>query len=212
MKTLTKLAQTFIESNLMHEIYQVPNGPAVVGAWGLDVGTKELKLKLALVYPDGEISPIQVYSKQKLNNGPKALDGLADLFGITTKAVNDIFCAVMKKQRQLAVQEDGSGKCSIVRAYRELCEYVTAYTEPGRVFSQDGYGNILAAYLDTVLDKLELGYSRLEIERNFKAWGLLRVNNGTGHPYTFRIKINGKGDWFLSFKLPTDEEGSEAAA
>ena len=48
-------------------------------------------INLALVYPDGEISPIQVYSKQKLNKGSKALSGLTDLYGITESATHAIF-------------------------------------------------------------------------------------------------------------------------
>ena len=205
METLTNLAQTFIESNLMHEIYQVPNGPAVVGAWGLDVGTKELKLKLALVYPDGEISPVREYAKQKLTEA-KALNDLADLDGIAPKMVNEIFEAVMKQHCNLPVQGDRNGQCSIMQAYQALCEYVAEYEEPGRVFIRDGYGNILSSYLECVLKRLELGFTRLELQKNFKAWGLLRTSDKAGHVYAYAIKTGSANNWFFSFRLPKDGE------
>ena len=168
----------------------------------------ERRLKLALVYPDGEISPVREYAKRKLTEA-KALNDLADLDGIAPGMVNDIYKAVMKQHRNLPVQEDRNGQCSIMQAYRALCEYVWEYEEPGKVFIRDGYGNILASYLPNVLKRLELGYSRLELEKNLKSWNLLRVNNGTGHPYTYKINTGSANNWFLSFRLP---EKSEVAA
>ena len=115
----------------------------------------------------------------------------------------------MKQHRNLPVQEDRNGQCSIMQAYRALCEYVWEYEEPGKVFIRDGYGNILDSYLPNVLKRLEWGYSRLELEKNLKSWNLLRVNNGTGHPYTYKINTGSANNWFLSFRLP---EKSEVAA
>lgn len=194
------------ESGEMKELYQVSNGPTVVGAWGLDVGTKEMKLKLALVYPDGEVSPVREYSKQKLYSGAKVLKDLTDFYGITAKAVEDIFKAVIQNQNGLSLQTDGSGKCSLSQAYQALCEYVAEYEEPGKVFIREGYGYILATYLDDVIKRLGLGYSRLELQKNFKAWGLLRTSDKTGHVYTVAIKMLGVNNWYFSFRLPTDDE------
>lgn len=194
------------ESGEMKELYQVSNGPTVVGAWGLDVGTKEMKLKLALVYPDGEVSPVREYSKQKLYSGAKVLKDLTDFYGITAKAVEDIFKAVIQNQNGLSLQTDGSGKCSLSQAYQALCEYVAEYEEPGKVFIREGYGYILATYLDDVIKRLGLGYSRLELQKNFKAWGLLRTSDKTGHVYTVAIKMFGVNNWYFSFRLPTDDE------
>ena len=190
----------------MQDLYQVSNGPTVVGAWGLDVGTKEMKLKLALVYPDGEVSPVREYGKQKLYSGPKALKDLTDFYGITAKAVEDIFKAVIQNQNELSLQTDGSGKCSLSQAYQTLCEYVAEYEEPGKVFIREGHGNILATYLDDVIKRLGLGYSRLELQKNFKAWGLLRTSDKTGHVYTVAIKMFGVNNWYFSFRLPEDDE------
>lgn len=177
-------------------------GPAIVGAWSKDTGTMERRLKLALVYPDGEVSPIREYAQSKLVNA-KALNDLADLDGISTELIEGIFEAVKNKKDTLSVQDDRSGKCSLRQAYRELCEYVDRYEEPGRVFVRDGYGNILATYLPSVLDKLDLGYTRMELQKNFKAWGLIRVNTGTAHEYSYKINTGSANDWFFSFKLPT---------
>ena len=190
----------------MKELYQVSNGPTVVGAWGLDVGTKEMKLKLALVYPDGEVSPVREYSKQKLYSGAKVLKDLTDFYGITAKAVEEIFKAVIQNQNGLSLQTDGSGKCSLLQAYQALCEYVAEYEEPGKVFIREGYGYILATYLDDVIKRLGLGYSRLELQKNFKAWGLLRTSDKTGHVYTVAIKMFGVNNWYFSFRLPEDDE------
>ena len=180
-------------------------GPAIVGAWSKDTGTMERRLKLALVYPDGEVSPIREYAQSKLVNA-KALKDLADLDGIGTELIESIYKVVMEKKDELSVQADGNGKCSLRQAYAELCEYVSSYEEPGRVFVRDGYGNILATYLPGVLDKLDLGYTRLELQKNFKAWGLIRVNNGTKHPYSYKINTGSANDWFFSFKIPAESE------
>lgn len=192
----------FETDTTMQKICAVKNGgPTIMGAWSKDTGTMERRLKLALVYPDGEVSPIMEYAQSKLVNA-KALKNLADLDGIEAELIEGIYKVVMDKKNSLAVQADGNGKCSLRQAYRELCEYVSNYEEPRRVFIRDGYGNILATYLPSVLDKLELGYNRLELQKNFKAWGLIRVNNGTGHQYSYKIG----DDWYFSFKLPAESE------
>lgn len=191
----------------MQEIYKTESGAIIIGAWSRDVGTMERRLKLAVVYPDGAISPIREYKKRKLADR-KSLYDLADMDGIAFKEIDTIWKAVAKKAAQLTVQSDSDGKLPICEAYRVLCEYVEQYEEPGRVFIRDGYGNILASYLQTVLDKLELGYTRKELQANFKAWGLLRTNQGTGHVYSYKINTGSANDWYFSFKL---QEGSEAA-
>lgn len=202
-----KIARFLCDNSLMQEIYTIKKGPTIVGAWGKDAGTMERRLKLAFVYPNGEVSPIKEYSQSKLSNA-KALNNLADLDGVKPELIISIYSAVREKMETLAVQTDSDGKCSLCETYRTLCEYVEQYEEPGRVFVRDGYGNILASYLQTVLDKLELGYTRLELQKNFKAWGLLRTNQGTGHVYSYKINIGSANDWYFSFKM---QEGSEAA-
>lgn len=202
-----KIARFLCDNSLMQEICTIEKGPTIVGAWGKDTGTMERRLKLALVYPNGEVSPIREYSQSKLS-GAKALNDLADLDGVKPELITSIYFAVREKMETLAVQTDSDGKCSLCETYRALCEYVEQYEEPGRVFIRDGYGNILASYLPTVLDKLELGYTRLELQKNFKAWGLLRTNQGTGHVYSYKINTGSANDWYFSFKL---QEGSEAA-
>ncbi|WP_302618645.1 hypothetical protein [uncultured Oscillibacter sp.] len=202
-----KIARFLCDNSLMQEIYTIKKGPTIVGAWGKDAGTMERRLKLAFVYPNGEVSPIKEYSQSKLSNA-KALNNLADLDGVKPELIISIYSAVREKMETLAVQTDSDGKCSLCETYRTLCEYVEQYEEPGRVFVRDGYGNILASYLQTVLDKLELGYTRLELQKNFKAWGLLRTNQGTGHVYSYKINTGSANDWYFSFKM---QEGSEAA-
>ena len=202
-----KIARFLCDNSLMQEIYTIKKGPTIVGAWGKDAGTMERRLKLAFVYPNGEVSPIKEYSQSKLSNA-KALNNLADLDGVKPELIISIYSAVREKMETLAVQTDSDGKCSLCETYRTLCEYVEQYEEPGRVFVRDGYGNILASYLQTVLDKLGLGYTRLELQKNFKAWGLLRTNQGTGHVYSYKINIGSANDWYFSFKM---QEGSEAA-
>lgn len=202
-----KIARFLCDNSLMQEICTIEKGPTIVGAWGKDTGTMERRLKLAFVYPNGEVSPIREYSQSKLS-GAKALNDLADLDGVKPELITSIYLAVREKMETLAVQTDSDGKCSLCETYRALCEYVEQYEEPGRVFIRDGYGNILASYLPTVLDKLELGYTRLELQKNFKAWGLLRTNQGTGHVYSYKINTGSANDWYFSFRL---QEGSEAA-
>lgn len=201
-----KIARFLCDNSLMQEIYTIEKGPTIVGAWGKDAGTMERRLKLAFVYPNEEVSPIKEYSQSKLSNA-KALNNLADLDGVKPELIISIYSAVRKKMETLAVQTDSDGKCSLCETYRTLCEYVGQYEEPGRVFVRGGYGNILASYLQTVLDKLELGYTRLELQKNFKAWGLLRTNQGTGHVYSYKINTGSANDWYFSFKM---QEGSEA--
>ena len=202
-----KIARFLCDNSLMQEIYTIKKGPTIVGAWGKDAGTMERRLKLAFVYPNGEVSPIKEYSQSKLSNA-KALNNLADLDGVKPELIISIYSAVREKMETLAVQTDSDGKCSLCETYRTLCEYVEQYEEPGRVFVRGGYGNILASYLQTVLDKLELGYTRLELQKNFKAWGLLSTNQGTGHVYSYKINTGSANDWYFSFKM---QEGSEAA-
>ena len=180
-------------------------GPAIMAAWSKDTGTMERRLKLALVYPDGEVSPIREYAQSKLVNA-KALKDLADLDGIGVELIESIYKKVMEKKDELSVQADGSGKSSLREAYQELCNYVSSYEEPWRVFVRDGYGNILASYLPSVLDRLDLGYTRLELQKNFKTWGLIRVNNGTRHPYSYKINTGSANNWYFSFKLPAESE------
>ena len=195
----------FDTETTMQKICTVKDGPTIVGAWSKDTGTMERRLKLALVYPDGEVSPIREYAQSKLVNA-KALKDLADLDGIEAELIESIYKVVMDKKNDLSVQADGNGKCSLRQAYMELCKYVSSYEEPGRVFIRDGYGNILATYLPSVLDKLDLGYTRLELQKNFKTWGLIRVNKGTNHPYSYGINTGSANNWFFSFKLPAESE------
>lgn len=202
-----KIVKLFCANSLMQEIYRTGNGAAIIGAWSRDIGTKECRLKLAIVYPDGEVSPIREYPKSKLTDR-KCLNDLANMDGVTAMEIEAIHRAVFEQASQLKIQADSDGKSSLIDVYRALCEYVKQYEEPGRVFIRDGYGNILASYLQTVLDKLELGYTRLELQKNFKAWGLLRTNQGTGHVYSYKINTGSANDWYFSFRL---QEGSEAA-
>lgn len=202
-----KIVKLFCTSSLMQEIYRTRTGAAIIGAWSRDIGTKECRLKLAIVYPDGEVSPIREYPKSKLTD-KKCLNDLANMDGVTAMEIEAIHRAVFEQASQLTIQADSNGKSSLIDVYRALCEYVKQYEEPGRVFIRDGYGNILASYLQTVLDKLELGYTRLELQKNFKAWGVLRTNQGTGHVYSYKINTGSANDWYFSFRL---QEGSEAA-
>ena len=52
-----KIARFLCDNSLMQEIYTIKKGPTIVGAWGKDAGTMERRLKLAFVYPNGEVSP-----------------------------------------------------------------------------------------------------------------------------------------------------------
>lgn len=193
----------------LREICTIENGgPTIVGAWGRDTGTMERRLKLALVYPSGEVSPIYEYAQSKLKKASTFMN-LADLDGIQPDMIEGIHKTIMEKWDELNVQDDQNGKCSLVEAHKALSDYVQQYEEPGKVFMKDGYGHILSAYLQTVLDKLELGYTRLELQKNFKAWGLLRASNRASHAYSFAINIGGATNWFFSFKLK--EEGEVAA-
>lgn len=185
---------------MMEKICTIKNGPIMVGAIGKDIGTMEVRLKLAFMYPDGEVTPIREYLPSKLTS-PKAIKDLADLYGVTPELIPRLYTAIKGKMKTLVVQTDCNGKASIRSAYWALCEYVEQYEEPGRVFIRDGYGNILASYFQTVLDKLDLGYTRLELQKNFKAWRLLRTNNGTGHAYAYKINTGIANDWYISFKL-----------
>lgn len=202
-----KIVKFFCDDSLMQEIYKAKNGAMVVGAWSRDIGTRECRLKLAIVYPDGEVSPIREYPKSKLTE-KKCINDLANMDGITTAEIEAIYTAVIAEAPKLKVQADSDGKSSLVDVYQALCEYAEQYEEPGKVFVRDGYGNILASYLQTVLDKLEVGYTRLELQKNFKAWGLLRTNQGTGHVYSYKINTGSANDWYFSFKM---QKGSEAA-
>lgn len=192
----------------MKKVLSLNNGPDIMAVWGRDTGTMERRLKLAVRYPNGEISPIREYQQSKLTS-PKALRDLADLDGVSLEFVEKIYQSIMEKKDTLQTQSDGSGKCSLLQAYRELCEYVRRYEEPGRIFIKDGYGNILSTYLQNVLDKLELGYTRLEIQKNFKVWDWLRSNEGTGHVYAYKINTGSANNWYFSFKL---SDASEVAA
>lgn len=113
MVHMTEFVERIIAADTMAEVYEVAGGPVVFGAWSRDVGTMERRLRLALVYPDGEISPVREYAKRKLTEA-KALNDLADLDGIAPKMVNEIYEAVMKQHRNLPVQEDRNGQCSIM--------------------------------------------------------------------------------------------------
>ena len=189
----------------MEIIYKTKAGVFVVGAWSRDVGTMELRLKLSVVYPNGDISLIRDYPKRKLIND-KVLNDLVDLDGIAPEMIPEIYKMVINNYDKIPVQEDGSGKCSLKQAYKALCEYVRDYEEPSRVFIRDGYGNILSSYLEGVLKRLELGFTRLELQKNFKAWGLLRTSDKAGHVYAYAIKTGSANNWFFSFRLPKDGE------
>ena len=192
----------------MTSIFQIKDGPTILGAWGKDVGTMVRKLKIMVAYPNGDCSPILEFSPSKLSNS-KALNSLADLDGVDLKNIQEIYDATLANWNTMKVQVDGSGKCSLGYAYQALCKYVEQYEEPGKVFIRGDYGNILAAHLQTVLDKLELGYPRLELEKNFLALQLIRVNHGTGHPYSYKINAFGENAWYFSVRLPSADGARE---
>ncbi|MFV0239788.1 MAG: hypothetical protein ACK5H4_07075 [Lacrimispora sphenoides] len=192
-----------VKSN-MHSIYTTDEGVTIAGVWNNDVGTKAQQLNLAVIYQDGEVSPIHEYSKSKLTQ-PKALADLGNLCGIDIAQLEPIYKQLKKDLKVLPVQNGGSGKISLKQAYLALCEHVDRYAAPGKVFCDQNYGYILASDLQSVLDKLEIGYTRLELEKNFKVWGLLQVSEKADHPYSYMVgkaKAGGHSDWFFSFKLP----------
>lgn len=203
-----------LENSGLKAIYTKEDGTTVAGAWSKDCGTKGRKLILALAYADGEISPILEYSPSKLlstsiDKAPKALNNLGDMAGLTSADVLKVYQAILENKDTLTVQLIGNGKCSINQARRELTEYVVRFMEPEKVFIDGEYGCIKADYLQTVIDKLELGYKPLELKRNFKVWGLIRFSERAGHLYTYKIKRN----YYFSFKLANldSEEGGEWA-
>lgn len=187
-------------SSAMQEIYRTKAGVSVVGAWSRDVSTKERKLMISLVYPDGERSPIHEYAPSKIT--AKGLSDLGDLDGLSPEIIPELCKMIQQMKDTLPVQNGGSGTCSIMQAYYALCDYVQTYEQPGVVFMSDGYGNILAEQLQSVLDKLGLGYRRLDIEKNFKVWQLLRASDASGHLYAYPIRRGGTLRWYFSFKLP----------
>ena len=197
------------DSDGLAYICEKPDGPTIVGAWSRDVGTMERKLLLALAYPDGEVSPVHEYAPSTLTT-QKGLRDLENMDGVEAGDIGGIYRAIQESWDCLPVRGMGSGKCSIRQAHLALTEYVREYLEPGKVFITNSFGNIRSSYLQTVINKLQLGFTRLELQKNFRAWGLLRVNNGTGHMYSFRINTPEVSDWFFSFKLAEDEEGGEA--
>lgn len=205
---------TFIinpEDNGFEGIYTNQKGVAIAAVIHKDEGTMECKVVVAAVYPDGEVSRIHEYSPKKLTSYRAMMD-LADMADIDgEEEVKTIYKAldVRRKNGTLKTVGIGNEKCGIRKAYQALTEYVTRNKQPGLVFIEDGYGNIEYKYLTSVLNDLQLGYTRLELAKNLRAWGLIRWNNGTGHNNTFKIKRK----WYLSFKLADLDslEGGERA-
>ena len=191
-------------SGAMQEIYKTKDGVSVMGAWSRDVSTKERKLMISLVYPDGERSPIHEYAPSKIT--AKGLSDLGDLDGLSPEIIPELCKMIQQMKDTLPMQNGGSGTCSIMQAYYALCNYVQTYEQPGEVFVSDGYGNILAKNLQSVLERVVPGYRRLTVEKNFKAWQLLRVGEASGHPYDYPIKKGGTLRWYFSFKLPVQED------
>lgn len=185
---------------------------AVLGALNQDSATKAQTLMMMVVYPDGTVSPLMEYSPSKLTSY-KGMMNLLDFQGfISEKEVQAVFQTYKQRlaDRSLTTVKLGAEKVSIPQAYRTLCAYVRQYMEPEKVFTKDGYGHIESSYLPIVLTKLELGYERLELYKNFKLWGLLRTNGeGAGHPYTYKVGRN----WYMAFPLAEDmgEKGGDQA-
>lgn len=192
--------QQAIEDIGLTEIYTTEEGVWVVAAWNKDEGTKEKRLILSLLDSKGEFSPFLEYKKSKLGS-EKVFQDLLDMDGIGEEDIPKIYKGFREKQATLTEKVGGEGKCSLTEAYLALCEYVTEFMEPGLAFIKDGYGFILASYLPTVLDRLSIGYGKLELQKNFKALNLLQVNNGTMHPYSYKVKDK----WYFSFRLPKQE-------
>lgn len=201
------------DSNGLTPLYQ--NKEVMVKAvLGIDNGTKTQKLMVVLEYPNGDgiIAPCLTISLRKLDSY-KGMIELLDMQGITD--IEEVKAAWENYQRlrkagQIGTVSMGDEKCSVTQAHVALTKYVTEYMEPCRVFVRDDYGHIESSYVPHVLKKLELGYEKLELYRNFKLWGLIRLNaEGTGHSYTYKIGRN----WYFSFKLAkqaSKEEGEQA--
>ena len=132
-----EIAKLFCSNSPMQEIYKTEKDVIIIGAWSRDVGTRECRLKLASIYPDGEVSPIREYPKSKLTD-KKCLNDLANMDGITAVEIEAIHKAVIAQASQLQIQADSDGKSSLSEVYQALCEYVGTYEEPGRVFVRDG--------------------------------------------------------------------------
>lgn len=172
----------------------------ILGALDKDDATKLQKFLVVALYPDGTASQVSEYLPSKLTSY-KGLMNLLDLQGVngeeTIKAVYEAYKQAMN-ENSLATVKLGMEKVSVPKAHHELTSYVQNYMEPGKVFVRDGYGYIEASYLPTVLKRLELGYERLELLRNFKLRNLLRVNGeGAGHPYSYKVGRK----WYFAFKL-----------
>lgn len=183
-----------------------PDGTTVLGAMGKDRGTLERRLLLIVVNKDKESSPLQEF----LLSRQKDLNNLRDLDGISSdEDIKAIIACINehKKQGTLKTIDLGSEKPTVQEAYKALVEYVNKYYEPEKVFISEGYGNIASSYLNTVISKLELGYSRLELLKNLKVRELLRCNaDGAAHMYSYKIKKA----WYCSFLLPSEKEGGKA--
>ena len=165
---------------------------------------KAYRLCLVFIYPDG-LSDVKQYRLSKLTS-PTALRDLLDMDGMTEGAIKNLYAAIMKHKDTLVTQADNAGKQPLVEVYRELCDYVRTYCEPGRVFVRGEFGYIHSAVLQRVIDRLQLGYARLELEKALKLMGLLVTSENSGHPYSCAVNIKGRTEWFLAFKLPNTEQ------
>lgn len=196
--------------NTMLELCRTKDSVSIVAAWNRDVCTKEKKLMVSVVYPDGECSPIHEYAPSKIT--VKGLSDLGDLDGLSPEMLPKIFEVINQKKANLPVQNGGSGACSMTQVYHKLCHYVLTYEQPGVVFVSDGYGNIHTDHLQSVLDKLAVGHKRLTVQKNFKAWQLLRASDAAGHPYAYKINRGNAKGWYFSFKLPEQMEAAQDEA
>lgn len=197
-------------SNMMREICKTKDGVSIVAAWNRDINTKVKKLMVSVVYQDGECSPIHEYAPSKIT--VKGLSDLGDLDGLSPEMVPEIFEIIKRKKANLPMQNSGSGACSMLQVYHKLCDYVLTYEQPGVVFVSDGYGNIHTDSLQSTLDKLAVGHNRLTVQKNFKAWQLLRASDAAGHPYAYKINRGNAKGWYFSFKLPEQLETAQDEA
>ena len=203
---MEKIKHWFLKMNTQKQvIYTTKAKVSILAEWSKDEGTKETRLVLILVYPDGEVSPIMEYQKSRLVN-EKAFMNLVNMDGVELDEVEKIYKAFLEKKEMLTKYSGGEGKGSLTAAYIALCDYVGNYEEPQKVFVRDNYGFILSSYLSEVLAKLEIGYTRLELQKNFKALGLLQINEGTMHPYSYKVRDK----WFFSFRLLDADRREEA--
>lgn len=185
-----------------------------------DAATKKQTIGISVVDPEGNMSNMHMIKKSKIIESKNAFDFMFDFEGdfersdiinineIAKKLINNHTIHYVNVSEQVTVNEAIRRLCKYVKENEiEDCVYVSHEKEErdGKEIQVDYYNIDINNKFPSIIEKLELGYKKLDLLKHFKVLEILKVNENRAYDYR-RYDKNKNAYRVVCFKELAKEE------